>query len=184
MSLTPEGEAVIERARGILADMEELDRLLLGTRQSPKGLLRVNATLGFGRSHVAPVISRFVPPPRGRSAVAAFGEPAAADRRQLRRLPALWCAAGRSASSRAGSPRTVGCCAAPAYLRTHGEPLTPAELDTIDASAFVRATKPTAWRPSSGKGARKRTDTVKTRGHLTTNDGEIAVNWRWTGTAS
>ena len=40
MSLTPEGEAVIERARGILADMEELDRLLLGTRQSPKGLLR------------------------------------------------------------------------------------------------------------------------------------------------
>jgi LysR family transcriptional regulator, transcriptional activator for dmlA len=30
------------------------------SKATPKGLLRVNETLGFGRCHVAPLISRFV----------------------------------------------------------------------------------------------------------------------------
>ncbi|MFM2053467.1 MAG: hypothetical protein RL456_1504, partial [Pseudomonadota bacterium] len=60
MSLTPEGEVVVERARRILGELDELDQILSRSRQLPRGLLRVNATLGFGRSHVAPVISRFV----------------------------------------------------------------------------------------------------------------------------
>ena len=33
------------------------------------------------------------------------------------------------------------------------------------------------WRLSTGKGSRRRTETVKTRCNLATNDGEIAVNW-------
>jgi DNA-binding transcriptional LysR family regulator len=37
------------------------------------------------------------------------------------------------------------------------------------------------WRLSTGKGARRRTETVKTRGSLTTNDGEIAVSWALDG---
>ena len=183
MSLTPEGEAVIERARGILADMEELDRLLLGTRQSPKGLLRVNATLGFGRSHVAPVISRYVrrhpdvevqlqlsvnPPPLTDDSFDVclrFGAPPDA-RVIARRL----------------APNRRLLCAAPAYLRTHGEPLTPAELTHHRCIGIRQGDEAYGvWRLSSGKGARKRTDTVKTRGHLTTNDGEIAVNWALDG---
>src|SRR5580698_9691543 len=50
MSLTPEGELYVTRARRILADMDELGQLLGGSRAAPSGLLRVNATLGFGRS--------------------------------------------------------------------------------------------------------------------------------------
>ena len=183
MSLTPEGEAVIERARGILADMEELDRLLLGTRQSPKGLLRVNATLGFGRSHVAPVISRFVrrypevevqlqlsvnPPPLTDDSFDVclrFGAPPDA-RVIARRL----------------APNRRLLCAAPAYLRAQGEPLTPAELARHHCIGIRQGDEAYGvWRISSGKGARRRTETVKTRGHLTTNDGEIAVNWALDG---
>jgi DNA-binding transcriptional LysR family regulator len=37
------------------------------------------------------------------------------------------------------------------------------------------------WRLSSGRGRHQRTETVKTRGNLTTNDGEIAVNWALDG---
>ena len=37
-----------------------MEQEVSGSRGAPHGLLRVNATLGFGRSHVAPVISRFV----------------------------------------------------------------------------------------------------------------------------
>ena len=60
MSLTPEGELYLEHARRILGEIDDLAQLLGTARAEPRGLLRVNATLGFGRSHVAPVISRFV----------------------------------------------------------------------------------------------------------------------------
>ena len=60
MSLTPEGELYLAHARRILGEIDDLAQLLGSAKVSPNGLLRVNATLGFGRSHVAPVISRFV----------------------------------------------------------------------------------------------------------------------------
>ncbi len=60
MSLTPEGEVFLEHARRILGDIADLDQLLTRSKGTPKGLLRVNATLGFGRLHIAPVISRYV----------------------------------------------------------------------------------------------------------------------------
>jgi DNA-binding transcriptional LysR family regulator len=60
MSLTPEGELYLEHARRILGEIDDMEQLLGVSKATPKGLLRVNATLGFGRSHVAPLISRFV----------------------------------------------------------------------------------------------------------------------------
>ena len=60
MSLTPEGEMYLETARRILGEIDGMAELLGVAKATPKGLLRVNATLGFGRSHVAPLISRFV----------------------------------------------------------------------------------------------------------------------------
>jgi LysR family transcriptional regulator, transcriptional activator for dmlA len=60
MSLTVEGETVLRHARSILAEMADLEQQLGASRSTPSGLLRVNATLGFGRSHIGPLISRFV----------------------------------------------------------------------------------------------------------------------------
>ena len=60
MSLTPEGELYLEHARRILGEIDGMEELLGVAKAIPKGLLRVNATLGFGRSHVAPLISKFV----------------------------------------------------------------------------------------------------------------------------
>ncbi|MEY4909393.1 MAG: hypothetical protein RL260_3111, partial [Pseudomonadota bacterium] len=37
------------------------------------------------------------------------------------------------------------------------------------------------WRLSSGRGGAMTTEAIKTRGNLTTNDGEIAVNWALDG---
>ena len=57
MQLTPEGELLLEHARRILGELDELEQRLGAGRDTPRGLLRVNATLGFGRSHVAPVVA-------------------------------------------------------------------------------------------------------------------------------
>jgi DNA-binding transcriptional LysR family regulator len=41
---------VLEHARRILGEIDDLDQLLTNSKGVPKGQLRVNATLGFGRS--------------------------------------------------------------------------------------------------------------------------------------
>jgi LysR family transcriptional regulator, transcriptional activator for dmlA len=183
MSLTPEGDAVVERARSILGEMEELDRMLLRSTQVPKGLLRVNATLGFGRSHVAPLISRFVqrhpevevqlqlsvnPPALTEDAFdvcVRFGQPPDA-RVIARRL----------------APNRRLLCASPAYLQRFGPPKTPRELTHHNCIGIRQGDEAYgSWRLEIGTGSRRRTETVKTRGNLTTNDGEIAVRWALDG---
>jgi len=59
MGMTPEGELLLEHAKRILGDIDDLEQLLTNAKGQPSGLLRVNATLGFGRMHVAPVISEY-----------------------------------------------------------------------------------------------------------------------------
>jgi DNA-binding transcriptional LysR family regulator len=181
MSLTPEGDEVVERARRILSDIEELDQLLVRSKQLPQGLLRIN--LGFGRSHVAPVVSRFVrhhpevevqlqlsvnPPPLTDDAFDVcirFGEPP--DTRVIARRLA---------------PNRRLLCAAPAYLQREGTPATPAELVRHNCIGIRQGDEAYGtWRLSTGKGGRRRTETVKTRGNLATNDGEIAVSWALEG---
>ena len=51
-SLTQEGEIYLTHARRILADIDDMEQLVGNAVAVPKGQLRVNATLGFGRSHV------------------------------------------------------------------------------------------------------------------------------------
>jgi LysR family transcriptional activator of dmlA len=183
MSLTPEGDAVVERARRILGDMEELGRMLSRSTQVPKGLLRVNATLGFGRSHVAPLISRFVqrypevdvqlqltvnPPALTEDAFDVcirFGHPP--DTRVIARRLA---------------PNRRLLCAAPAYLARHAHPKTPQDLARHNCIGIRQGDEAYGiWRLSTGEGGRRRTEAVRIRGNLATNDGEIAVRWALDG---
>ena len=183
MSLTPEGELTLVHARRILGEIDDLSELLGASKATPQGLLRVNATLGFGRSHIAPIISKFVkkhqnvevqlqlsinPPPLTDNAFDVcirFGAPP--DTRVIARRIA---------------PNRRLLVASPAYLAKQGEPKTPFDL-THHNSIGIRQGEEAygVWRLSSGRGKKQKTDTVKIRGNLTTNDGEIAVNWALDG---
>jgi LysR family transcriptional activator of dmlA len=183
MSLTPEGEIYLEHARRILGEIDDLGQLMGVSKATPKGLLRVNATLGFGRSHVAPLISRFVrkypqvevqlqlsvnPPPLSEDAFDVcirFGAPP--DARVIARHIA---------------PNRRLLCAAPAYLAKHGIPKVPHDLARHNCIGIRQGEEAYGvWRLSSGRGRNATTEAVKTRGNLTTNDGEIAVNWALDG---
>ena len=59
VSLTPEGETYLHYATRILADVREMEDVVSSSRSVPKGLLRINATLGFGRTAIAPIVSEF-----------------------------------------------------------------------------------------------------------------------------
>lgn len=179
IALTVEGEAWLQHARRILAEIEAAEGEVRGMRAEPKGLLRVNATLGFGRSHVAPLIASFVqrypgveaqlqlsvnPPPLAEDAFdvcVRFGEPP--DARVLARRLA---------------PNRRLLCASPGYLARRGVPRQPQELAQHSIIGIRQGDEAYGvWRLRAGK----RQETVKVRGPLSTNDGEIAVNWALAG---
>ena len=183
MSLTPEGELYLESARRILGEIDAMEELLGVAKATPKGLLRVNATLGFGRSHVAPLISRFVrkhpqvevqlqlsvnPPPLTDDSFDVcirFGAPP--DSRVIVRYIA---------------PNRRLLCASPAYLSKHGVPKVPNDLTKHNCIGIRQGEEAYGvWRLASGRGKGATTEAVKIRGNLTTNDGEIAVNWALEG---
>lgn len=182
LSLTPEGEVVLEHARRVLREIDDLDQLLTKAKAAPKGLLRVNATLGFGRLHIAPALSLYVrrypavdaqltlsvsPPPLADDqfdVCIQFGQPPDA-RVIARRL--LW------------NRRLL--CAAPSYLATHSAPKTPQDLVHHNCIAIRQGEDPYGvWRLSR-EGRKESSETVKVRGNLSTNDGKVAVRWALDG---
>jgi DNA-binding transcriptional LysR family regulator len=185
MSLTHEGEIYLEHARRILGEIDDLEHMLWGSTKAPQGLLRVNATLGFGRSHIAPLIAEYVkefpqvdiqlqlsvnPPPITDDAYDVcfrFGHPP--DSRIIARLIA---------------PNKRILVASPRYIKEHGEPKSPGDLIKHNCIGIRQGDEGYGlWRFSSGKGKSKNefTDSAKVRGNLTTNDGGIAVNWALDG---
>src|ERR1700710_1536955 len=59
LGVTQEGELYLSNGTRLLAELDELDRMVSSSRATPQGLLRVNATFGFGRRHIAPAIDAF-----------------------------------------------------------------------------------------------------------------------------
>ena len=185
MSLTHEGEIYLDHARRILGEIDDLEHMLWGSTKAPQGLLRVNATLGFGRSHIAPLIAEYVkkfpqvdiqlqlsvnPPAITDDAYDVcfrFGHPP--DSRSIARLIA---------------PNKRILVASPSYIKEYGEPKSPSELIKHNCIGIRQGDEGYGlWRFSSGKGKSKNefTDSAKVRGNLTTNDGGIAVNWALDG---
>ncbi|MBP2238718.1 DNA-binding transcriptional LysR family regulator [Sinorhizobium kostiense] len=61
VTLTPEGEVYLDRARRILAEITETEQMVAsGGKVVPRGLLRVNASLGFGERYLLPLIPEFL----------------------------------------------------------------------------------------------------------------------------
>src|SRR6201989_3679658 len=60
VALTDAGRRYLERARRILADVEEAERAAEGERTRPSGRLVVSAPVGFGRLHVSPVMAAYL----------------------------------------------------------------------------------------------------------------------------
>jgi DNA-binding transcriptional LysR family regulator len=183
MSLTPDGEVLFEHARRILGEIADLDQLLSTSKGQPKGLLRVNATLGFGRLHIAPAISQYVlkypevdvqlqlsvnPPPLTEDqfdVCVRFGEPG--DTRVI-------------AKKLATNRRLL--VASPKYLAARGEPAARSDLVRHNCICIRQGDEAYGtWRLFRDRDAGGPGETVKVRGNLTTNDGEIAVNWALDG---
>jgi len=183
MSLTPEGEVLLEHARRILGEIADLDQLLTTSKGTPKGQLRVNATLGFGRLHVAPVISKYVLryPEVDVQLQLSVDPPALTDDQFDVCIRFGAPADARVIARRLASNRRL-LCASPKYLAARGEPKSPSELRRHNCISIRQGDEAYGlWRLFSGRGSERDAEAVKVRGNLATNDGEIAVNWALDG---
>lgn len=179
ISLTPEGETYLVDGARVLQELEALERTVAGSRAIPKGLLRVSATLGFGRRKIAPLLSKF-----------AKHYPEVEVQLHLTDRPVNLVEQGFDLQIRFGevpdarlTARLLAhnkrlLCASPAYLRRAGTPGSPRELSQ-HSCLFIRESDETfgSWHLSSGQ----RTETVKVRGPLASNDGECVLGWALEG---
>src|SRR2546423_14281654 len=60
LSLNEDGRQYLERARRILADVDDADRSLGAVQTEPSGTLSVTAPVLFGQYHVTPAGTRFL----------------------------------------------------------------------------------------------------------------------------
>jgi DNA-binding transcriptional LysR family regulator len=179
LSLTPEGEIYLANGSRILDDLSELEQLVTQSRGEPTGLLRVNASFGFGRARIAPAVSEFT-----------ARYPAMKIQLHLTDRPMSLQEEGFDVGIRFGqvpdarinarlllkNRRLV--CAAPAYLERYGRPSTPQEL-THHACIVLRENESAygTWHFTRGK----RTETIKVDGSLSSNDGSVVLRWALEG---
>lgn len=179
ISLTSEGELYLQHASRLLADLREMDEIVSAGRQAPRGLLRVNAPLGFGRTVIAPLVSTFA---------ARFPEVEVqleVTDRPIDLIDAGFDLAirfGELPDNRINARRIMSnrrfMCASPAYLEKHGAPTTLNDL--ANHRCIVHRQNDDAygvWRFLLDG----RTEIVKVHGALSSNDGDIVLGWALDG---
>ncbi|MBU0785255.1 MAG: LysR family transcriptional regulator [Gammaproteobacteria bacterium] len=179
IGLSAEGERYLEEGAQILRQLDALEATLRAGQDTPRGLLRVNASLGFGRKHMAHVVSAYH---------AEF--PAVEVILELTDHPIELIEGGFDVSVRFGEPpdqRLIAqklasnrriLCAAPSYLARAGALGTPADLTRQDC-LVIRQENHTFnnWQLRNGK----QETTVKVRGPVSSNDGDVSVLWALQG---
>lgn len=179
ISLTNEGETYLSYATRILADLREMENVVSSSSAEPRGPLRVNATLGFGRTTIAPLVSEFAKRyshvevqlevtdrpvdlvDSGIDLAIRFGE-----------LPDRRLTARRIMSNR----RFL--CASPRYLETFGTPQSLADL--AQHRCIIHRQNDSAygvWRFDHDS----HPETIKVNGALSSNDGDIVLGWALDG---
>jgi len=179
ISLTSEGETYLAHATRILADIRAMEDAVAGAGSTLRGVLRVNATLGFGRTTIAPLLSAF-----------ARRHPGIDVQMEVTDRPVDLAEQGFDLAIRFGTPpdqrlnarRVMSnrrfLCASPLYLEQHGLPAMPADLaahrcilhrQNDDAYGIWRFTH-------DGKD-----EVVKVQGAMSSNDGDIVLGWALDG---
>lgn len=179
LSLTDEGERYLGHAQRILAEIREMEEEVGSSRAAPKGLIRLNATLGFGRTTIAPLISAFI-----------RKHPEVEVRLQLTDRPVdlveeafdLAIRFGELPDTRLAARKLLSnqrfLCAAPAYLKRAGVPQTPQALSQHQCIIHRQNDDDgSVWKLTRAR----KTQAVRVHGALASNDGDVVLGWALDG---
>ncbi|MDO9421036.1 MAG: LysR family transcriptional regulator [Herminiimonas sp.] len=179
ISLTKEGETYLSHATRIFEQLREMEDAVSSSKTDLRGLLRVNATLGFGRTTIAPLVSEF-----------ARLHPHVEVQVELTDKPVDLVEGGFDIAVRFGAlpdqRLNARClmtnrrflCASPLYLEQHGTPTTLADL--TQHRCIIHRQNDEAygiWRFTRNQ----QNEVMKVQGALSSNDGDIVLGWALDG---
>ena len=179
LRITQEGERYLQEGKRLVVGLDELEQTLRGVTSQPTGLLRVNASLGFGRAVICLLLSEF-----------ARKHPELEVQLHLSDTPLNLVKDGYDIGIRVGeladtrlSARKLRnnrrlVCASPAYLKAHGTPDNLAELARHQAVVLHENEQTFGiWHLRNAE----RKEMVKVRARMSTNDGDVALRWALEG---
>jgi DNA-binding transcriptional LysR family regulator len=179
VSLTPEGETYLRYATQIVGQVRQMEDEISGARSDPHGLLRVNATLGFGRTTIAPLVSDFA---KRYPNVEIQFEVTDRPIDLVEEAFDLAIRFGELPDSRLSARRIMSnrrfLCASPKYLERFGTPERVEDL--VRHRCIIHRQNDDAygvWRYRQGD----HTEALKVKGALSSNDGDIALRWALDG---
>jgi len=173
--ITSEGRAIAERARVALAVLEELQELATGGSQELSGTIRLTAPTPFGRKFVAPAIHDFC----------RLHPRVGFDLRLSDQVQDLYSGdldlairMGELADSRLVARRVADnrriLAASPAYLKAHGSPAQPEELERHNCLVFAYpGLLQSTWPLRKGR----REKPVAVSGTLCSDNGDVLHAW-------
>ncbi|WP_237305039.1 LysR family transcriptional regulator [Streptomyces qaidamensis] len=177
--LTSEGELYAARVEAILDQVRELEDTITDTAGGLRGSLVVEATLGLGRAHIAPLLGEF-----------AAAHPELHVRMQTSALPLRPHQREFDVAVHVGMPPDSSLrmrrlarnrrvpCASPSYLARHGTPAGIEDLAHHDCIVLRENESDFAlWRFGDADCPRH----VRVQGSLSSNDGDVVTGWALEG---
>lgn len=175
VAITDDGSTIYEWSQRILEDVDQMTEMVLTTKSTPKGLLRISTSSGFGRNHVGPALSQL-----------AKKYPHMEIQLELLDRPVDLIGEGFDLDIRVGTVTESNLIAkhiatnyriltaSPAYVARHGQPSSFADL--VNHRCIIireRDQSSSMWRLKGPNGP----VSLKVGGSLSTNNGEVAHKW-------
>lgn len=186
LSFTAEGETLAGRARELLEQLEHLPEGLRGGTGALSGRLRVSASFGFGRQHLAPLAARFAMAHPEVDISLDMLETPWPDRRDVDVVVHIGSVKDSSWVAHPLAPNERWVCASPEYLQACVPPAHPKDL--VDHPCIcIRENNEdvTLWHYARRTGATRDraapSNALRVMSSLTTNDGETARRWAEAG---
>lgn len=175
VAVTDDGTTIYEWSQRILEDVDQMTEMVLTTKTTPRGLLRICTSSGFGRNRVGPALSRL-----------ATLYPSMEIQLELLDRPVDLIGEGFDLDIRVGTVNESSLIAkhiatnyriltaSPQYIEKHGYPTSLADLANHQCIVIrERDQTSSVWRVTGPSGP----VTVRVAGPLSTNNGEIAHQW-------
>jgi DNA-binding transcriptional LysR family regulator len=169
-SLTDTGQAFLERARQILADIADAEAQAASQAVKPTGVLRISAPLSFGVMHLSRLLPAFRQRyPQLRLDVDLSDRVVDLANEGVDVAVRIASDPGETLVARRIAPVRMVLCASPMYLQAHGAPAHPSELGDHETMSYTYLASGEEWPFTRGR------ETVRAKIHpsVRATNGEI-----------
>jgi DNA-binding transcriptional LysR family regulator len=137
VTLSPDGEDLYTRCQRILQEVESLDAAAAGARSGPRGTLRIDMPVTYGRQVVLPVLTRLRARYPDLKIDARFSDQVIDIIKEgLDAAVRIGPLADSRLVGRMFDQQVIWTCASPAYLKRHGKPESPDQLSAHTCLLF------------------------------------------------